>query len=240
MKQIPWFNRPWTKIKRNGVGAMDDAELLALIFIKGNKKHNAVELSNLLLQEVNLHQFHTRSLAELTKLLGDNVKAYQILAVAELCRRINKLQQKAFAPSIESSKDVYHLFAQDFKDRKKEHLYTVLLDAKQRIIAKELISVGSLTQSFAHPREVFRPAIKAAAHSLILVHNHPSGDSSPSDEDLKLTRQLIKSGALLGIKVLDHVIVGHNNYWSHMEGKKTTLSVLSSVSKEQGGKENLL
>ena len=225
MKDIPWFNRPWTKVKRNGVSAMDDAELLALIFIKGNRRQNAVELANSLLNNFNFHNFSNCSFAELTGCLGDSVKAYQVMALSEICRRYAKLQQRGFARSIESSTDVYNYFAEDLKGRVKEHLYVILLDSKQKIILSDLISVGTLTKSFAHPREVFRLAIKEAAHSLILVHNHPSGDASPSDEDLKITRQLIKVGQILGIKVLDHVIIGSNSYWSHIESKVSEVSV---------------
>ncbi len=217
MKSIPWFNRPWTKTKRNGVSKLDDAELLALIFVKGNKQHNSVELANLLLSKSNFHTFYKKSLTELTKILGDEVKAYQILAMAEICKRHSKLQMKGFTQTIESSRDVYNYYAADLQTKVKEHLYVLVLDAKHKILGSELISVGSLTKSFAHPREVFQAAIKEAAHSIILVHNHPSGDPSPSKEDLKITRQLMQAGSLLGIKVLDHIIIGRGKYWSNLD-----------------------
>ena len=217
MKDIPWFNRPWTKIKRNGVQQLDDAELLALIFVKGNRKQNAVELSNTLLSKSNFHTFHKKSLTELTNILGDEVKAYQVLATSEICKRYTKLQMKGFTQTIESSQDVYNYYAQDLQNKLKEHLYVLILDVQHKILHSELISVGSLTKSFAHPREVFRAAIKEAAHSIILVHNHPSGDSNPSADDLKITRQLIKVGSVLGVKVLDHVIIGKGQYWGHLD-----------------------
>lgn len=227
MKDIPWFNRPWTKIKRNGVEQLDDAELLALIFVKGNKKQNAVELSNSLLTKSNFHTFHKQSLTQLTTILGDEVKAYQILATSEICRRYAKLQMKGFSQTIESSRDVYNYFASDLQNKVKEHLYVLILDAQHKILQSELISVGTLTKSFAHPREVFRSAIKEAAHSIILVHNHPSGDTNPSSEDLKITRQLMQAGSVLGIKVLDHIIIGNNQYWSHLDaGVKVITSEL--------------
>ncbi len=221
MKDIPWFNRPWTKIKRNGVEALDDAELLALIFIKGtkiNKKtYNATEIANILLSKRNFHKFHTTSLKELKLILNDEIKAYQILAISEICKRYAKLQVKGFKTNIESSKDAYNYFATDMNGKNKEHLYALLLDSKHKIISSELISVGTLTKSFAHPREVFAPAIKAAAHSIVLVHNHPSGDPKPSSDDLKITRQLTKAGSVLGIKILDHIIIGENRYWSYVD-----------------------
>lgn len=217
MKDIPWFNRPWTKIKRNGVEQLDDAELLALIFVKGNQKQNAVELSNSLLGKSNFHTFHKKSLTELTKILGEEVKAYQVLATAEICRRYSKLRMKGFSQVIESSQDVYSYYATDLQNKQKEHFYVLILDAHHKILHSELISVGSLTKSFAHPREVFQAAVKESAHSIIMVHNHPSGDPNPSKEDLKITRQLIQAGTLLGIKVLDHIIIGKGQYWSHLD-----------------------
>lgn len=217
MKEIPWFNRPWTKTKRNGVSQLDDAELLALIFIKGNKEHNAVELSNQLLSKSNFHLFHKLSFTELTTLLGNEVKAYQILAMSEICKRYAKLQMKGFTQTIESSVDVYNYFATDLMNKQKEHFFVLILDAQHKILKSELISVGSLTKSFAHPREVFQAAVKESAHSIILVHNHPSGECKPSSDDLKITRQLMQAGSVLGIKVLDHVIIGKGQYWSHLD-----------------------
>ena len=221
MKEIPWFNRPWTKTKRNGTSNLDDAELLALIFIKGakinNKSYNAIELANTLLSKRNFHQFHNLTLPEINSIIGDEVKAFQIMAISEICKRYAKLQIKAFKTTIESSMDVYNYYSQDLSAKSREYLYALLLDAKQKIISSELISVGSLTQSVAHPREVFAPAIKQAAHSIVLVHNHPSGDPSPSSDDLKITRQLTKVGTMLGIKVLDHIVVGDQKYWSYVD-----------------------
>lgn len=221
MKDIPWFNRPWTKIKRNGTTTLDDAELLALIFIKGakiNKKtYNAIELANTLLSKRNFHQFHHLSLPEIKSIVGDEIKSFQIMAIAEICKRYARLQVKGFKTTVDSSTDVYNYYITDLKNKQKEHLYALLLDSKNKIITSELISIGSLTKSVAHPREVFKPAIKQAANSIVLVHNHPSGDPNPSSDDLKITRQLTKIGTMLGIKVLDHIIIGDNKYWSYLD-----------------------
>ncbi len=219
MKEIPWFNRPWTKLKRKGVASLDDAELLSMILMRGNKHENCLELSNKLLARFNLHQFHTRSIQELSKILGEDTKAYQILALSELFKRYSRLKSKGFKPVIESARDIYHHFKEDLKGKKKEHLYAVLLDVRQRIIKTELISVGTLNQSFAHPREVFSKAIKEAAHAIIVVHNHPSGEAKPSPGDIATTRKLIRAGKVLGIKVLDHVIISPRGYWSWQENK---------------------
>jgi DNA repair protein RadC len=219
MKEIPWFNRPWTKLKRKGAHTLDDAELLSMIMMRGNKENNCLELSNRLLEKHNLHEFGFCGLKELKSLLGEEVKAFQILAIAELCKRYSKLKNKGFKTVIETSSDVYNHFKEDLKNKKKEYFYAILLDVRQAVICKELISVGTINQSFAHPREVFRKAIQEAASSIILVHNHPSGDKKASKEDLKITKKLVKAGELLGIKVLDHVIIGEDGYWSYTESE---------------------
>jgi DNA repair protein RadC len=218
MKDIPWFNRPWTKMRRNGIESLDDAELLALIFKQGTKELNALELANTLLKQHNFHKLHGISVKKLQSLLNDDeIKAFQIKAVAEVCRRHSKLINKGFNTTIETAIDVHRFYRDDLQNKKREHLYVLLLDAKNKVIKSELISVGTLTQSFAHPREVFFAAIKNSAHTVILVHNHPSGDPSPSTHDIKITKKVMRAGELLGIKVLDHVIIGNNSYWSFLE-----------------------
>ena len=219
MKDIPWFNRPWTKLKRKGPAALDDAELLAMIMMRGNEKENVLELSNKLLSKHNLHYLSSCSLKELTVILGDEIKAYQIQGLAELCKRYAMLKKRGFQTTLETAQDVYHHFHEELKDKKKEHLYAILLNSKNKIIKKDLVSVGTLNQSFSHPREVFKTAIKESANALILVHNHPSGDPKASKEDVAMTKKLIRAGNLLGIKVLDHVIIGQQSYWSLMESR---------------------
>jgi len=219
MKDIPWFNRPWTKMSRNGIESLDDAELLALVFIQGTKKLNALELANTVLNKHNFHKLEEVATDELTKISGDKVKSFQLKAVAEICKRYTKLQNKGFKRTIDSAKDVYNFFKVDLKNKQKEHLYALLLDAKNKIIKEDLVSVGTLTQSFAHPREVFKEAIKKSANSIILVHNHPSGDHNPSKEDLSLTKKMQLAGKTLGILVTDHIIIGKDNYWSFQEAK---------------------
>ncbi len=219
MKDIPWFNRPWTKLKRNGPAALDDAELLSLIFMRGNEKENVLDLSNRLLARYNLHHFSGCSSGELKDLLGEEVKAYQVQGLGELFKRYSKLKERGFRSSVETAKDVFVYLREELRDKKKEHLYALLLDSKNKIIKTKLISIGSLNQSFAHPREVFAPAIREAAQSIILVHNHPSGDPRPSKDDIRITKKLQKAGVLLGIKVIDHVIIGDEKYWSWLESK---------------------
>ena len=123
-------------------------------------------------------------------------------------------KRNGFKPTIESAEDVYNYFVDFLKDKKKEHFYALLLDSKNRIIKEELISVGTLNASLIHPREVFKAAIVNSANSIILVHNHPSGDCEASLEDQDFTEKIFQTGELLKIKILDHVIIGKGNYHS--------------------------
>ena len=137
-----------------------------------------------------------------------------MLAMFEVFRRTNKVFKRGFKAEINTSKDVYRYYVDHLQDKKKEHFYALLLDSKNRIISEELISIGTLNASLIHPREVFNSAIKASANSIVLIHNHPSGDCEPSNEDKEVTRKLNDASNIIGIKVIDHVIIGKNNFKS--------------------------
>ncbi|MGM5485148.1 MAG: RadC family protein [Nanobdellota archaeon] len=212
MKELPWFIRPWHKIKENGIEYLDDSELLSVIFVKGNNGTSSLDLSRKLLERYNLTDLNSCSLDELTRILG-RVKAYQMMSLGELMKRHSKLKRKGFRKEITKPEDVYNMFYDDMKGKKREHFYALFLDTKNRVIKKELISVGTLNQSIVHPRDVFREAIRNSAASIILMHNHPSGDPQPSEEDRKITEVMKRSGELIGIKVLDHIVIGE--WFSH-------------------------
>ena len=212
---MPWFNRPGARLKKKGASYLNDAELLAIILERGNKKENAIDLANRLLKKYNFHKLAELSLTELKKELKDEVKALKIHAMFELFRKTNRLQRKGFKPTIECAKDVYNYFVDELKDKKKEYFYALLLDSKNRIIGKpELISVGTLNSSLVHPREVFKEAIKNSANAIILVHNHPSGDCEVTKEDEEITRKLGDVAEMVGIKLLDHIVVCKNDWRS--------------------------
>lgn len=137
----------------------------------------------------------------------------QWLAVAELARRFAMVPLRKGQP-FRSSADLFRHFAPLFRDLKKEQFWNILLDGKNRVLDRVMISEGSLTSSLVHPREVFVPAIRNSAASLVFVHNHPSGDPAPSREDLEITRRLVETGRIVGIRVLDHVIIGLDSYVS--------------------------
>jgi len=214
IKDIPWYNRPGMRLKKKGVSSLSDAELLAVVLGRGNTEENAVDISNRVLKSFNFDKLSVLTFHELKGEFKNQVPAMKILAMFEIFRRTNRLMSKGFKAKIKNAEDVYNYFKDELKVKNKEHFYALFLDTKNRIIGEELISVGTLNSSLVHPREVFNPAIKASANAIILVHNHPSGDCEPSDEDEKITKKLCNGGDLLGIKVLDHVIIGKDTYKS--------------------------
>jgi len=216
ISEMPWWNRPSSRLKREGAEKLNPAELLSLIIWSGEKGENAIDMSNRLLKKYSFGRLSELSLTELEKEL-DEVKALKIKAMFEIFKITDWVKRKGFKPTIECAKDVYNYFIDELGDKKKEHLYILMLDSKNRIIKEELISIGTLDSSLVHPREVFKAAIKESAFAIMLVHNHPSGDPSPSDEDLKVTKQIIEAGKILNILVLDHVILGKDGHWNWLE-----------------------
>ena len=215
IKDITKENRPRERFQKNGAEVLSNAELLAIILQKGNKKENVVDMSNRLLSKHGIDKLSELSLTELQEINGIGpAKAMQIKALFEFNKRYNFVIKTKNIVTIEKSEDIYNYFVDKLKDKKKEHLYAVFLDSKNKIITENLISVGTLNTSLVHPREVFKSAIKESANSIILVHNHPSGNPEPSEEDKMITDLLFKTGELLSIKVLDHVIIGKDKWYS--------------------------
>lgn len=215
MKDIPWWNKPDYKLKKKGEDKLDPAELLAIILEKGIRfNESSIELANKLLNKhKSLVGISRLSLTELEKEVG-KVKALKIKAMFELFRETSRLERKGYREPIESAKDVYNHFVDRLKDKKKEYFYALLLDSKNRIIKEELISIGTLNSSLVHPREVFKEAIKNSANSIILVHNHPSGDCEASEQDFLINNIIKKSADLLNIRLLDHIVISKDDYYS--------------------------
>jgi len=217
IKEMPWFNRPGVRLKRKGVSSLSDAELLAIVLGRGDKTENAVDQANRVIASYNFDRLADLSLPELEKELRNPVKAMKIHAMFEIFRRTNRLRKKGYKSQIKTAHDVFDYYADELQGRTKEYFYALFLDTKNRIIREELISVGTLNASMMHPREVFHPAIQASCNSVILVHNHPSGDCKPSDEDKEVTKTLIDAGKILGVNVLDHIIIGKDTFYSLKE-----------------------
>lgn len=211
--EMPEDSRPRERFQKLGPAALSDAELLAILLQKGSAKENAVELSNKLLSDYGIAKLPTLSLKELQQTSGIGpVKAIQIKAAFEFGRRASVLNSNNSV--VRDTKSVYDYASSKIGGSDREQFLVLLLNSKNRIIKDEIVSIGILNASLVHPREIFKSAIRESANAIILVHNHPSGDSEPSSEDVFVTEQITKAGRLIGIKVLDHVIIGRNSHYS--------------------------
>ena len=209
MKFKDYLDKPREKLKEKGLDVLSEVELLAILLESGFKGVNVIELANSLLKK----DIKNMSYNSLTALKGIGpAKACKILACFELVKRLNS--GKICEKTISCSKDVAKHYMVKMKDLKKEHLICVFLDSKNKVIKDEVISIGTLNSSLIHPREVFKEAIKNSANAIILVHNHPRGDCTASSEDKEITERFVKAGNLLNIKLLDHIVIGGNNYES--------------------------
>lgn len=216
IKDISKENRPRERLEKNGVHVLSDAELLAIIFKTGNKEENAIVMSDRLITKYGLGKLNELSLKELQEIKGIGpAKSMQIKALFEFNKR-HSLAKRDGEP-IKSARDVFEYASQRLTTNQQENFMILLLDSKNRIVKDEVISIGTLNASIIHPREVFKSAIRESANSIILVHNHPSGDPEPSIEDEQITEKLFEAGEILNIKVLDHVIIGKDKFWSFKE-----------------------
>lgn len=215
--EMPHFTRPNNRLKSQGVHSLSDAELLAIILGRGNPKENAIDISNRILNSYNLTKLSNLSYDELNHYLKDDVKSMKITAMFELLKRTNKLEKNGFKQKIKTAQDVYNRYIDQLRHQKQEHFIAIYLDTKNQIITESIVSKGTLNASLIHPREIFNPAVKVSANSVILVHNHPSGDPKPSSEDEAVTKSLASAGELLGINILDHIILGDQDYISLRE-----------------------
>lgn len=221
IKDWPEDDRPRERLLRNGAETLSDAELLAIILRTGGKAgKSAVDHGKALMLEFgSFRKLASAGINEINKICEGGVgpaKAATIMAALEIGRRMSKETLKA-GDTFRCSEDVFRHYHSTIRDRKKEDFLAILLDAKNRVIKEVDISSGTLTSSQVHPRELFNPAIRESAASMILIHNHPSGDPTPSREDIELTKRLREAGELLGIKVLDHVIIGDGHHVSLAE-----------------------
>lgn len=218
IKELPADERPREKFLTVGAEAMSNAELIAILLRTGSHKDSAVRLAErLLVMFDGIVGLSKLSPPEITKIKGIGVaKAVAIGAAVELGKRMN-LQTGAKRQIIHSPKDVADLMMPRLRYENKEKFIGVLLSIKNHVLATPTISIGILNAAIVHPRELFREAINNSAAAVILVHNHPSGDPQPSQEDISLTVKMIEAGRLLDISVVDHVIIGDGKYVSLKE-----------------------
>jgi DNA repair protein RadC len=213
---LPLADRPRERLQRLGAEALSAQEILAVILGRGIAGESVmITAQRLLGQFGGLKGISGASLEELSQVRGIGpAKASQIKAAVELSRRTDGSAQPEDKTTIKTPEDVYQLAAGKLKGKKKEYFLAVMLDTRNHLIKLAEISIGNLDGSIVHPREVFKEAISATAASVILVHNHPSGDTEASEDDIRVTKRLSEVGDLVGITVLDHIIIGGKNYTS--------------------------
>jgi DNA repair protein RadC len=218
IKDWPRDERPRERLLMHGPGSMSDAQLIAIILRTGGNGKSALDMAIEMLGRFGtLRDIEQASLSEFCALKGmGKAKAAQLKAALELGRRLFKEPGSA-GPVFSAGKDVFSYFHPRVRNLKKEIFCCAMLDVKNRLIRDSRISEGTLTSSLIHPREAFREAIRECAVSVIFVHNHPSGDPEPSREDILITEKLEAAGETVGIKVLDHVIVGEGRFTSMRE-----------------------
>ena len=220
VRDLPPEERPREKLLLCGAAALSNAELLAILLRSGTRKKSVLRIAEEILahiKEQGLAGMVHISVPELAKIDGvGRVKAATLQAAIELGRRLS-VQQAARIEIIHGPEDAAHYAMPRYRFEQKEHFAVLLLNTKNHVLGMPEVSVGSLSASVVHPREVFRAAIDYAAASMILLHNHPSGDPTPSREDIAVTERLVKAGKIMDIPVLDHVVLGNERFTSFKE-----------------------
>lgn len=211
-------DRPRERLRQNGAQQLTNQELLAIIFRVGIKNLSVTQLAaNVLTHFEHLHDIKDATIEELIEINGiGEVKAIELLAAIELGRRVSAKQvQNRW--TIRTPDDAATLLMSDMTNLKQEHFVVLYLNVKNQVIHKQTIFMGSLNASIVHPREIFREAVKRSAASIICAHNHPSGNPTPSSEDIDVTKRIQHAGEVLGIELLDHVIIGDHQFISLKE-----------------------
>lgn len=219
LKEIPFFERPREKVINQGVKYLSNVELIAILLRTGNNEENVLRLSEKLLYKLsNIKDLNQLTFSELTEIKGIGIaKAVTIIAAVELGRRISLISEKEII--LKSSLSVYNYMKNLFLDVKEEHLYGLYLNAKGVLISCIELSKGNVNTTLFDSDSIFKWYYKLSSSAIILVHNHPSGDSNPSIPDLKKTEEIVVKAKVLGINILDHIIIG-NSFYSIRENNK--------------------
>lgn len=221
IKEIPKIDRPRERLINKGSNSLSDAELLAIILKTGTNNISAKDLAGQIINYCgSLQNLNNISLHELLNIKGiGEAKACLILALTELSKRMNKPQREITGVRL-TSPDIIFNYYKNLGFLKQEHFYCLYLNNGKKVIEEKLLFIGTINYSMVHPRDIFKEAYLNGAVSIICIHNHPSGDVTPSKEDINMTLSLKKIGEFLGIEVLDHIIIGKNNYYSFLENDK--------------------
>ena len=216
IRDLPRIERPREKLIKYGAHRLSNTELLAILLRTGKKGESVLAFANRFLRKISLEKLSEFSYGEFRKISGIGpAKACELLSCVELGRRIFE-NKKVNISQLLSPQDVFDNL-KDIRVSKKEHFVVFFLDSRNQQIHQEIISVGTINASLVHPREVFEPAVKYLAVQIILAHNHPSGDLTPSEDDLTVNKRLTEAGKILGIEVLDHIIVTKDSFISFKE-----------------------
>ncbi|MBS3904844.1 MAG: DNA repair protein RadC [Simkania sp.] len=216
LRHLPSHQRPRERLLEVGEEALSLTELLAILLGTGTQGKSVLQLSNELLETFgSLQALLEASIEELKTIKGiGQAKAIQLKAAFAVARRYTSMNQEASRRSLYSSNEAYILLKDKLEHLQQEALFVVLRDVRGHVISVNQVALGTLSEVLVHPREVFYPAVRHKAHSVIIAHNHPSGDPTPSLADLEMTRQLMHSGQIMGIPIDDHLIIGKNSFVS--------------------------
>jgi DNA repair protein RadC len=213
IREIENIDRPREKLLARGAGVLSDVELLSAILGSGCGRDGVIAVSRRLVDDLGPDGLERAGPADLERVRGIGpARACQLAAVLELGRRL--FQPREDSPPVVTGPESAYALVRDLRNKKREHFVAIYLNARNALISREVISIGSLNASLVHPREVFFPAVREVAANIILAHNHPSGDVTPSKEDVDLTRRLVKAGELMGVEVLDHIVIGGRSFTS--------------------------
>lgn len=219
IKDIPINDRPRERLINNGSTSLSNEELLAILIDTGTKEKSAKDLASLILSNIShISELKNMNYQRLINIKGIGIsKATKILALIELSKRMNTKIDTLINKKANNSKLIYEYFKDKLKDEKQEYFYCLYLDTKKNIIENKLLYIGTINQTLIHPRDIFKEAYILSASSIICIHNHPSGSTIPSKEDLIMTKNIKEIGSIMGIEVIDHIIIGKNNYYSFFE-----------------------
>jgi len=216
IRGVPGIDQPREKLLKSGAGALSEKDLIALLIRSGVREKNVLQLAEEILKKYSLTELCSVSVDDLLAVKGIGVTAASSLVAAfELKKRI-EAEQKSFKPVLDSPEKVYR-YLSDLKTSKREKFVALYLNNRMRLIKRLFISVGTVSSSIVHPREVFKPAVELNASNVAVAHNHPSGDHLPSEEDVRITQKLQEAGEVMGIPVVDHIIISDNGYFSFKE-----------------------